>query len=68
MGKIHSLSDYIAVLEQNRQLTRIKKPVSLLYELANVAATIQRQGRGASIFENPRNKPLVDFCRSGWQS
>ena len=53
MGRIHNLRDFIAVLEQNGQLQRIKKTVSLQHELANVAATIQRQGRGASIFMAP---------------
>jgi 2,5-furandicarboxylate decarboxylase 1 len=50
MAKIRSLRDYIEILEKNNQLIRVQKTVSLNHELANIAATIQRQGRGASIF------------------
>jgi 2,5-furandicarboxylate decarboxylase 1 len=53
MGKIRNLRDYIKVLGKNGQLARVEKSVSLDHELANVAAAIQRQGRGASLFENP---------------
>jgi 2,5-furandicarboxylate decarboxylase 1 len=53
MTKIGSLRDYIQVLDQAGQFVRIQKPVCLHHELANVAAAIQRQGRGASIFEAP---------------
>ena len=62
MGRIHNLRDFIAVLEQHGQLQRIKKPVSLQHELANVAATIQRQGRGASIFMAPEESPWPIFA------
>lgn len=50
--QIHDLRSFIAVLENAGQLVRIKQSVSLVHELANVAATIQRQGRGAVLFEN----------------
>jgi 2,5-furandicarboxylate decarboxylase 1 len=62
MGDIRNLRDYITVLEQYGQLARIHKPVSLQYELANVAAAIQRQGRGASIFTNPESSPWPIFA------
>ena len=55
MDSIRNLRDYILVLENNRLLVRVCKPVSLQHELANVAAAIQRQGRAASIFENPES-------------
>ena len=62
MGKVRNLRDYIAILDTNGQLVRIQKPVSLDHELANVAATVQRQGRGASIFENPETSPWSIFA------
>lgn len=55
MEKIQSLRDFISILDQSGQLVRIQKPISLEHELANVAAAIQRQGRGASLFENPKS-------------
>jgi 2,5-furandicarboxylate decarboxylase 1 len=53
MEKIHDLRSYLSVLKKNSQLTTIRKPVSLVHELANVATSIARQGRGAALFENP---------------
>jgi 2,5-furandicarboxylate decarboxylase 1 len=47
------LREFIEKLEGAGQLTRIKKPVHLAYELAKVGATLDRQGRGAVLFENP---------------
>lgn len=62
MSQIHSLRDYIKVLEQGGKLVRIRKPVSLHYELANVTAALQRQGRGASFFESPEASPWPIFA------
>ncbi len=53
MNQIHDLRNFISVLEQAGQLARINKPVNLVHELANVAAAVQRQGRGAVLFERP---------------
>ena len=53
MGQIHDLRSYLEVLKQAGQLNQIEKPVNLVHELANVAATIARQGRGAALFTNP---------------
>jgi len=52
MTKIHDLRSFIKVLEEAGQLVRIKKPVSLTHELADVAATLVRSGGGAPLFEN----------------
>ena len=52
MTQIHDLRSFIRVLEDAGQLVRIKQPVSLTYELADVAATLVRRGVGASLFEN----------------
>lgn len=62
MGQIVNLRDYMAILEKAGQLTRIQKPVSLRHELANVAATLQRQGRGASLFQNRELDPWSIFA------
>jgi 2,5-furandicarboxylate decarboxylase 1 len=53
MGQITDLRSYIAILEEAGQIVRVDRPVELVHELANVAAAIQRQGRGASLFMNP---------------
>lgn len=53
MGKIHDLRSYLSALEEAGQLQRVKKPVSLQHELANVATTVARSGRGATLFEKP---------------
>jgi len=53
MAKINNLRDYINALEAAGQLTRIKKNVDLVHELANVAATLARRGAGGVLFENP---------------
>jgi len=50
-GKIHDLRSFIEVLEGAGQLVRIRKPVSLEHELAAVAATLERQGGPAPLFE-----------------
>jgi 2,5-furandicarboxylate decarboxylase 1 len=51
MSSINNLRTYIAALEAAGQMTRIPKQVNLVHELANVATTISRQGRGAAYFE-----------------
>jgi len=56
MGKIFDLRSFIAQLENSGQLTRIRKPVSLVHELANVAATLDRRGSGAVLFEQPAGR------------
>jgi 2,5-furandicarboxylate decarboxylase 1 len=53
MRPIHDLRSFTTVLEQAGQLARVQSPVSLNQELANVAMTITRQGRGAALFEHP---------------
>ncbi len=53
MGQIHDLRSYLEVIKKAGQLNEIKKPVNLVHELANITATIARQGRGAALFANP---------------
>ncbi len=62
MGRIQNLRDYIEILQQNGQLARVTASVSLNHELANVAAAIQRQGRGGSLFENPAGSAWPIFA------
>ncbi len=58
MNSTYDLRSFIAVLKAAGQLACIQSPVSLNLELANVAMTIIRQGRGAALFEHP--------AESGW--
>lgn len=51
MTNIHDLRTYLAALEAAGALLRVQRPVSLIHELANVAATATRQGRGVTFFE-----------------
>ena len=52
MTNIKNLRTFLHVLEENGQLVRIAKPVDMVHELANVAATMVRRGLGAPLFEN----------------
>src|SRR5690606_3297997 len=52
MTEIHDLRSFIAALEEAGELVRIKGAVGLEHELADVAATLVRQGSGAPLFEN----------------
>ncbi|KAA3654782.1 MAG: UbiD family decarboxylase [Chloroflexi bacterium] len=62
MSQIHDLRNFISVLEDAGQLVRISQSVNLVHELANVAAAIQRQGRGAVLFENPEKAEWPVFA------
>lgn len=52
MTKIHDLHSFLEVLENAGQLVRIGRPVSLEYELADIAAALERQAGPAPLFEN----------------
>jgi 2,5-furandicarboxylate decarboxylase 1 len=60
--RIHDLRSYIRLLEENNQLANIRKPVSLVHELANVAAAVTRQGRGAALFDRPQDAAWPVFA------
>jgi 2,5-furandicarboxylate decarboxylase 1 len=51
MSRIHDLRSYLDVLEAAGQLARIRRPVRLAHELADVAAALERQGGPAPLFE-----------------
>jgi 2,5-furandicarboxylate decarboxylase 1 len=52
MSTVHDLRSFIKVLETHGQLVRVTQPVDLIYEMADVAATLVRSGGGAPLFEN----------------
>ncbi|NPV55094.1 MAG: UbiD family decarboxylase [Anaerolineae bacterium] len=62
MSKINDLRSYINILASAGQLNRANKPVSLVHELANVATTLARSGRGAAWFEQPEGSPWAVFA------
>jgi 2,5-furandicarboxylate decarboxylase 1 len=70
MRKITDLRSFLQVLEDAGQLVRIQKPVSLSYELADVAAALERQAGPAPLFENvvrgePSDPGALNAARSG---
>ena len=48
--KIKDLRSYLQVLKENGRLVDVQKPVSLVHELADIAATLARQGGKAVQF------------------
>ncbi len=64
MPKIHDLRSYLTVLEEAGQLVRIRRPLSLVHELADVAATLARTGGGAPLFEQVEGSPWPIFCNA----
>lgn len=64
MTKIHDLRSFLEVLEEAGQLVRVRKPVSLEYELADVAATLLRSSGPAPFFENPVGSPWPIFANA----
>lgn len=62
MTQINSLRSFIQVLETAGQLARISRPVSLVHELADVAASLVRSGGGAALFENVQASPWPIFA------
>jgi 2,5-furandicarboxylate decarboxylase 1 len=58
---IHDLRSFINCLEAAGQLVRISRPVDLEYELADVAAALERRRRPAPLFELVRGSkwPII---------
>jgi 2,5-furandicarboxylate decarboxylase 1 len=52
MARIHDLRSFLDVLDEAGQLARIQRKVSLEYELADVAAALERRRRPAPLFSN----------------
>jgi 2,5-furandicarboxylate decarboxylase 1 len=61
MPEIHDLRSFIQCLEAAGQLVRIRRPVNLEYELADVAAALERQRRPAPLFEKVRGSDWPIF-------
>ena len=59
---IKDLRDFISALDSHGQLVKIEKPVSIEYELADVGASLARDGKGACLFENVTGSPWPVFC------
>ena len=62
MNEIHDLRSFLAALEEAGQLVRIEKPVNLVYEMAEIAATLARQAGPAPLFENVIGSPWPIFA------
>jgi 2,5-furandicarboxylate decarboxylase 1 len=61
MPEIHDLRSFINRLEAAGQLVRIKRDVDLQYELANVAAALERRRHPAPLFEMVRGSQWPIF-------
>ncbi|PKO15460.1 MAG: UbiD family decarboxylase [Chloroflexi bacterium HGW-Chloroflexi-10] len=55
MTKINDLRSYLEVLSEHGRLSTVEKPVDLVHELADVAATLARQSGKGVIFKNFNN-------------
>jgi len=51
MNRIHNLRSHLSVLRETGQLKEVSREVSLKHELANVAATLARQGGNPVLFQ-----------------
>ena len=57
MAKTTDLRSYLQQLEAAGQLARIRKPVSMVHQLADIAATLARSDTGAGFFEKVIDSP-----------
>lgn len=57
MDQVSDLRSYVAALDEAGQLERIDKPIRLEHELADVAAALERGGRGAPLFSSVEGSP-----------
>ena len=64
MSKIQDLSSYLEVLQQAGQLAHIERPVDMQYELADVAAALERQQGPAPLFMDVKQSPWPVFSSS----
>jgi 2,5-furandicarboxylate decarboxylase 1 len=60
--EVGDLRSYIDVLAEAGQLARIRRPVSLVHELADVGAALARSDAGAGLFEQVTGSPWPIFC------
>lgn len=64
MTDINDLRSYIDALDSAGQLARVRQPVSLEHELADVAASLARGDIGAGLFTDVIDSPWPIFCGS----
>jgi 2,5-furandicarboxylate decarboxylase 1 len=62
MSKITDLRSFISRLEDAGQLVRINRPVDLEYELADIAAVLERRRQPAPLFEEVRGSDWPVFA------
>jgi 2,5-furandicarboxylate decarboxylase 1 len=62
MSKISDLRSFMKVLEDAGQMIRIRRSVDLVYELADVAAALERRRRPAPLFEEVDGSPWPVFA------
>ena len=60
MSTIYNLRSYLDLLERHNQLVRVRRPVSVVHEAADVGATCERTAGPAPLFEH-----LTDY--PGWR-
>ncbi len=64
MNQIHDLRTYLQVLNETGHILNIQKPVNLKNELANIAVTASRAGKGAVLFEHPEGSEWPIFTNA----
>jgi 2,5-furandicarboxylate decarboxylase 1 len=62
MPRIHDLRTFLMALEDADQLVRVRQPVCLEHELANVAAALERRGGPAPLFEHVQGSAWPVFA------
>jgi len=62
--RIHDLRSFLNVLEDAGQLVRVDESLDIKHEMANVAASLERQGGPAPLFENVRGSKWPIFSSS----
>ena len=66
MSKIDNLRSFLTVLENAGQLVHIERSVDLEYELADVAAALERRRGPASLFKNVSSSKQSPEPVGGW--
>ncbi len=61
-AEVDDLRSYIAAADDAGMLNRVKTPVSLRHELADVAAAFERADAGPVMFESPEGSPWPIFA------
>ncbi len=62
MAEINDLRSFINVLEENGQLAKITKEVSIDHEIADITASLARSDGGAAFFDNVKETEIPIFA------